>query len=282
MDAESRRMLAEGAQTLAKRCRLTLQEYEQRVLMPAIRAAEKKAGFDDDIPELDRRAMRAARSAGARTAKGVKRWMENATWRWRCKAQREETTRRNGTRRAAANRIRDAVVESEQAETETRGTAEADRERKALDLAAEQREATRLAGIERRRMHARRAVLGAQAAALAEEGADAGAAWAGPRWESLQKWSQEACWTVLRPLLGLEAATFGELIRRKHRAAAETAAGRRPHADQEVLRRRKQWRDARMKAWTRIGERVRRNAEHGNDTARNTIVAAIVPRGPMP
>ena len=82
-EGETWRATAETTERMAARCRLNVAQYEQQVLLPAIRAAEKKANLRDEVPLLHWRAMRAAGTAGFRTARGLRRWIENVTWRWR-------------------------------------------------------------------------------------------------------------------------------------------------------------------------------------------------------
>ena len=68
---------------LAKRCGLNRGAYERHVLEPAIRRSEKKHGLTDELSGIAERAMRAARTSRVRTDKGLIRWLENATWRYR-------------------------------------------------------------------------------------------------------------------------------------------------------------------------------------------------------
>ena len=288
-EGETWRAAAETTERMAARCRLKVAQYEQRVLLPAIEAAEKKANLLDEGPLLHRRAMRAAGTAGFRTARGLRRWIENVTWRWRRKAQHREAAAARAKRQEPRAEAVPAWASEEAGKvggSRARAAAEreerASRERKALEVAAEEREAARLGGIERRRTRARRTVLGAEAAARAQTGQDASAEWATKRSRQLQEHSQEACWAILRPLLGLKAATYGELIERKHRAEGEVRAGLRPRSDQKLLARRKSWRQARVDAWTRVGDRIRRNAAAQEKTPHEAIAGAITPRHPMP
>ena len=288
-DGAIRRLTIESTHQMAARCRLNAEQYEQRVLLPAIRRAERQTKLPENVPELHRRAMRAAGTAGFRTTRGLRRWIENVTWRWRRQKQQEETRRARATRRELPAGPVPAGASDDvgrAGRSDAGAAAEDDRrtsmEREALDHAANEREAARLAGIEQRRMHMRRAVLGAEAAAQAENGRDATADWATERWRQLEKHSQEACWAILRPLLGLEPGTYKELIERKRQAESERRAGLRPRGDQDLLARRKRWRKTRVAAWTLIGERIRHNAAGEQNTAHEAITAAIQPRYPRP
>ena len=49
-EGETWRATAETTERMAARCRLNVAQYEQQVLLPAIRAAEKKANLRDEVP----------------------------------------------------------------------------------------------------------------------------------------------------------------------------------------------------------------------------------------
>ena len=288
-DSETQRVTADRIKQLAPRCGLSARLYEQRVLLPAIRSAEQEAGLRNDVPELHQRAMRAAATARYRTARGLKRWIDNVIWRWMREAQRRGLEAARATRKEPPAKP-PAVAQSHEATTteKRRRHAEADQatrvsmEREALERAAHEREVMRLAGIEQPRRRVRHTVLGAEAAARAENRQDTTAEWATERWRQLEKASQEACWAILRPLLGLKPGSYNELIQRKRRTDAEVRAGLWPRKDQQLLARRKQRRAARVHAWTRLGDRIRRTAAQGQNTAHEAIRAAITPRQPMP
>ena len=287
-DDEIAQVIAEVTEAMAVRCRLKPAEYERRVLLPAILAAEKAGGLDASVPELHRRTMRAAGTSGFRTPKGLKRWIENATWRWRRSALRRVAAARRAAREplpeleAGTRNTHGAEAEEQKKAAEAEREARWAREREALERAADEREAARLAGIKARRVQVRQTVLGAEAAARADGGEAATIEWTAGRWTELEKYTQEACWTILRPLLGLEPGTYGELMERRRRTEAEIRAGRRPRPDQTLLRRRKRWREARIRAWTRIGEAIRKEAAGGLETAAEWIGRQVVPRRPLP
>ena len=256
---------------------------------PARAACQQEAGLHNDVPELHQRAMRAAATAGYRTARGLSRWIDNVTWRWRREAQRRELEAARARREEPTAEPPPGVRSEEAGTTEKRRRpAAADQaqrvatEREALKRAADEREATRLAGIEERRRRVRKTVLGAEAAGRAENGQDTTAEWATERWRELEKMSQEACWSILRPLLGLEPGTYAELIRRKRRSEAEVRAGLRPRGNRELLARRKEWREARVRSWTLVGNRIRLTAAEGQNTPHKAIKAVITPRQRMP
>lgn len=154
--------------------------------------------------------------------------------------------------------------------------------RESLEEAARQREQERLAGIEARRLHARRAVLGLEAARLAANGAPATAAWVLERWKQLEPLPQQPCWTILRPALGLEAAPLADLMKQWRKTREQTRSGALPVPDQRLAAQRKEWRKRRIRAWVRIGRLVLDNAAGGHDTAAKAISKRIDPRKPMP
>ena len=155
-------------------------------------------------------------------------------------------------------------------------------EREALARKARTREEERLAGIERRRGQARRTVLGLLAAARAANNEPATASWTTSEWERIGTWTQEQCWKVLRPALGLQSRTFAELIRRKQKTELAIRNGERPPPDQKLAKGRRKWRHSRRNSWLRIGKRVLWKSKEGAATPADTIRAMIAPRGTLP
>ena len=279
---------AGAVRLLASRCGLSEAQYRQRVLLPAIRSAEMRTppGGGEESPELACRARRAAGTTGARTDADARRWMENATWRYlrgRRQAERpdrERAAKRRRQERGGRKGTGDRRPRNER--RQRRPPADVDAEQKRLEAEARQREEERIAGIEARRLHARRAVVGLEAWRLAEREEAASASWALERWRQVRAMNQEACWSILRPALGLKPGSFRELLQRWRRTRERTESGAEPAPDQQVAARRRQWRRRRVRAWVRIGRRVLDNAEKGHDTAANAIRACIDPRVPMP
>ena len=154
--------------------------------------------------------------------------------------------------------------------------------RRGLETAARHREQERLAGIEARRLHARRAVLGLEAARLAAGGRAATAAWATERQKQLETLPQEPCWAILRPALGLEPETFANLMAQWRKTRELIRSGALSAPDQQLATRRKSWRQQRVRAWVRIARLILDNAADGRDTAATAISRCIDPRNPMP
>ena len=248
---------------LAKRCGLNRGAYERHVLEPAIRRSEKKHGLTDELSGIAERAMRAARTSRVRTDKGLIRWLENATWRYR------------------QNRWARKLAEK-QTPVQATATDRQASERAALEKAAKAREEERLAGIERRRVHARRTVLGLLATARTKTGAPLTAEWATEEWNRIQTWPQGKCWELLRPALGLKPGTFGELIRRKQESEAAIQKGLQEKPNQELALARRRWRAGRRTSWHRIGIHVLVNSRGGRTTDGKKVTASVRPEGPLP
>ena len=275
---------------LARRWKLSRATYEKRIVIPAVRRAERKHGLSEDLVGLAERTIRAAETCGFRTYRGVIQWLESQTWRHQRAMWRRETTFQQERQQShVASKINanggdvdDAKSPKSAQDTESAEDASNIAERKAIAQAARTREQQRLSEIERRRDRARRTVLGLLAAARATDNEPASTSWTTSEWERIGTWTQEQCWKVLRPSLGLRNRTFAELIQRKRESESAIRKGHRPPPDQELAKARHNWRQSRHKSWLRIGERVLSNSKHGTATPAEKIAGLMAPRGALP